>query len=106
MQNSCIEAILDIEQSSYYLFEFKNRNNANEYETVFTSSGTMFTSNKVDDVGSITRSFSKAEKVENEINNQKYQDSIVIIKWIDSSGVTHSETIDLNVQSDIWMRKL
>ncbi|KKO54658.1 hypothetical protein [Paenibacillus sp. DMB20] len=92
----------EIDKSTYYKYEIKERNN-DKNETVYSSSsssndGSVSILSNLNDVGSITGSYSYDELNK---NKQTYESTTMTIAWKDNKGKMHSETIDLEIHSDI-----
>lgn len=93
-----------IDKSTYYSFQFKERINNKEevvYSTVASSyNGSVSLLSNLNSTGAITSSYSYGE-----LNKDRttYESSTLTITWNDNDGEMHSETIDLDVIDEITL---
>jgi hypothetical protein len=92
-----------IENSTFYEYDFKEINSTGEYNTVYSnvassSDGPVSILSNLSDTGSITGDYSYEELKKNE---QNFESSILTITWNDNNRELHSETVDLDIESDI-----
>ncbi|GGA40523.1 hypothetical protein [Paenibacillus physcomitrellae] len=94
----------NIENSTYYKYDFKEMNSTEKYETVYTheasSSGgpVAILENLDNDTGSITGDYSYNELLK---DKQNYESTTLTITWNDNNKELHTETIDLDIDSEI-----
>ncbi|MEK3740380.1 MULTISPECIES: hypothetical protein [Paenibacillus] len=91
--------------SSYYKYEVNEKNTNNKDETVLvnearsTDGPVSILSNT--DIGSITGPYSYDELNK---NRQNYENTTLSITWNDNEGEIHSETISLDIESEISLK--
>jgi hypothetical protein len=92
----------DLENSTYYKYEVNEINTNNNAETVLvgearSTNGPVSILNNTD-IGSITSSYSYGELSK---GRQTYESTTFTITWNDNEGNIHSETINLDIDSEI-----
>lgn len=94
----------NLENSTYYKYEFKelSTNNTNEtvyvFETVSENGRVSILQNL--NIGSITGGYSYDELKK---NNQNYESTTVTITWNDNEGQMHTETVNLDIDREITL---
>jgi len=93
----------NIENSTYYKFEMKEKNIYGNYETVYVSeaiskNGPVAILENLEDIGSITSEYSNFEVNK---GRQNYESTTITITWNDNEGELHSETINLSINNEI-----
>lgn len=96
----------DIENSTYYGYEFKEMNSSGNYETVYSniaSSQNAPISILMNlNIGSITGEYSYEELNK---DKQNYENTTVTITWSDNKGELYSETINLDITSEVTLNE-
>lgn len=94
----------DIENSTYYEYEFKEMNSSGDYETVYSniarSQGGPLSILMNLNIGSIKGDYAFEELKK---DKQNYENTTLTITWDDNKGETHSETINLDITSESIM---
>lgn len=94
----------NLENSTYYKYEFKelSTNNINETVYVFeavSENGRVSILQNLN-IGSITGGYSYDELKK---NNQNYESTTVTITWNDNEGQMHTETVNLDIDREITL---
>lgn len=96
----------DIENSTYYGYEFKEMNSSGNYETVYTnvasSQGGPISILMNLNIGSITGEYAFEELKK---DKQNYENTTLTITWNDNKGELHSETLDLDITGEITLNE-
>ncbi|MCM3337896.1 hypothetical protein M3650_04420 [Paenibacillus sp. MER TA 81-3] len=95
----------NIENSTYYKYEIKEINSGGNYETVYVNEasskdGPVAILNNLNDIGSVTGEYSYDELKK---DKQNYKNTTLTITWNDSEGELHSETVALDLDSEITL---
>ncbi|RUT43277.1 hypothetical protein EJP82_20910 [Paenibacillus anaericanus] len=93
----------NIENSTYYKYEIKEINIDDKYGTVFVNEasskgGPVSILSNLNDTGSIIGEFSYDELKK---DKQNYESTTITITWNDNEGRLHSETVNLDIDSEI-----
>ncbi|WP_040948956.1 hypothetical protein [Gorillibacterium massiliense] len=93
-----------IENSTYYKYELKEINSNGSYETVYvkiasSEDGPVSILNNLN-IGSITGEHAYDEQKK---DKQNYENTTITITWNDGKGEFHSETVDLEINSEITL---
>lgn len=96
----------NIENSSYYMFEAQEKNKDNIYQTVYvkeviSNSDSASILDNINDIGSMTSEYSYDEL---EKDRQNYASSTLTITWNDNEGKLHSETVNLDIDNEIFLK--
>ena len=91
----------NVENSTYYKFEFKEINPYGKYETVLVNeassdAGPVSLLDNLNNIGSITSEYSYDELNK---NKQNFESTTLTITWNDNEGEFYSETVDLFIES-------
>ncbi|MNI54911.1 hypothetical protein D3C76_1389540 [compost metagenome] len=94
----------DIENSTYYEYEFKEINSSGNYDTVYSiiassKDGPVSILNNLN-IGSITGEHNYDELKK---DKQNYENTTLTITWNDNKGELHSETVNLDIASEITL---
>lgn len=93
----------NIENSTYYKYEIKEINPYGNHETVYVNEasskdGPVAILINLNDRGSITGDYTYDELKK---DKQNYESTTLTITWNDNNGELHSETINLDIDSEI-----
>lgn len=95
-----------IENSTYYGYDFKEMNSSGEHEVVYSniasSQGVSLSILKNLNIGSIIGEYAYAEL---EKDKHNYENTMVTITWNDNEGQLYSETINLDITSEVILNE-
>ncbi|MNE56168.1 hypothetical protein D3C76_18330 [compost metagenome] len=97
----------NLENSTYYKFEFKEVSPSGSYDSVYSNEalskgGPLSILDNLNEIGSISNENSYDELKK---DKQNYESTILIVTWNDNEGELHSETVQLEITDEIALNQ-